>query len=236
VSEDDKGFSAGALAGRMLQRLPGGRYAQEQLERLERRVMTELKERLDRVDRSATVSVMAFSVEPPPPPPRKPGPYALGSLLRELLERSTEQTREQARHSYFTAVLKSMLPDEARILSALSDSTGYALIHLMAGPRLGGALHPVLQNFSSVGRAAGVQLAELTPVYIRRLRDWDLVRTAPEDPNLKTKYEILESEGEIRRLQETIRKGGRRDVMLRRTLVLSDLGRDLWEACRISED
>ncbi|MDR3418871.1 MAG: Abi-alpha family protein [Nevskia sp.] len=236
MSDNDQGFSAGALANRVLQRLPGGRYAQEQWERLERRVMTELKERLDRVDRSATVSVLAFSVESPSGAPRKPGPYAVGSLLRELLEASVEQTREQAQHAYFAAALKSLVPDEARILSALSDSSGHALIHVMAGPRLGMATHPVLQNFSAVGRVAGATLPELTPTYIRRLRDWDLVRTLPEDPELKTKYEILETDGEIRKLQERLKKSGQRDVLLRRTLALSEVGRALWDACRISED
>ena len=81
-----------------------------------------------------------------------------------------------------------------------------------------------------------MQLVELTPVYIQRLRDLGLVETGPEDPALKVKYEILESDGEVRRLLEQIRKKGQRDQILRRTLKLSDLGRSLWAACRISED
>lgn len=231
----DNGFSAGALANRLLKRLPGGSFAQEQLERIEQRVLSELKQRLDKVERSATVSVLAFSVESESRT-RKQGPHAPGELLRELLEIAGEQTRAQAEQAYHLAVLKSLVPDEARILSALADAPPAAMVHLMAGSRLGGASHPVLQHLSNLGRTAGVQLVELTPVYIRRLRDWGLLSTGPEDEALKVKYEILENDGEVRRAVERLRKNGQRETFLRRTLTLSELGRALWAACRISED
>ena len=240
MSEKDNGqntgFSAGALANRVLKRLPGGSFAQEQLEKIERRVLGELKQRLDKVERSATVSVLAFSVTEDPLQSRKRGPYAPGELLRELLEISGEQTREQARQAYYVAALKSLVPDEARILSALRDSNGFPLLHVMAGSRLGGATHPVLQNVSNVGKIAGAQLLDLVPNYIRRLRDWELVETVSETPDLKTGYEILETDDAVRKTIERIKKGGQRDVILRRTLKMSDLGRALWDACRISED
>ena len=230
------GFSAGALANRVLKRLPGGNFAQEQLEKIERRVLSELKQRLDKVERSATVSVLAFSVAADPSQSRKRGPHAPGELLRELLEISGEQSREQALQSYFVAALKSLVPDEARILSALSDSSGYPLLHVMAGSRLGGATHPVLQNVSNVGKIAGARLIDLTPNYIRRLRDWDLVQTAPESAELKTNYEILETDDTVRKTLDDIKKSGQRGVIQRRTLKISDLGLGLWAACRISED
>ena len=85
-------------------------------------------------------------------------------------------------------------------------------------------------------RLAGVQLLDLTPVYIRRLRDWDLVQTTPESADLKTSYEILETDDAVRRTVERAKKNGQRDVIQRRTLKMSDLGRALWAACRISED
>ena len=231
-----QGFSAGALANRVLKRLPGGSYAQEQLEKIERRVLSELKQRLDKVERSATVSVLAFSVETDSSQSKKRGPYAPGELLRELLEISGEQNREQAQHAYYVAALKSLVPDEARILSALSDSQSYPLLHVMAGSRLGGATHPVLQNVSNVGKIAGVQLLDLTPTYIRRLRDWELVQTAPESPELKTSYEVLETDDAVLKTVERVKKNGQRDVIQLRTLKMSDLGRALWAACRISED
>ncbi|MDE0854634.1 MAG: Abi-alpha family protein [Nevskia sp.] len=236
MSDKERGFSAGALANRVLKRLPGGGFAQEQYEKIERRLLSELKQRLDKVERSATVSVLAFSVEAEPAQARKRGRYAPGELLRELLDISGEQTHDEALQAYYVAALKSLVPDEARILSALSDSSGFPLLHVMAGSRLGGATHPVLQNVSNVGKVAGAQLIELTPTYIRRLRDWELVQTLGESAELKTSYEILETDDAVRRAVERVRKGGQRDVILRRTLKMSDLGRALWAACRISED
>jgi hypothetical protein len=236
VSDDNSGFFGNALTSRLLKRVPGGGFVQEQLERIEHRVMSELKQRLDKVERSATVSVLAFSVQPDPAQVRKRGRHAPGELLRELLEAATDQTREQAEQAWYVAVLKQLVPDEARILSTLSESPGHPLIHVMAGPRLGGGTHPVLRHLSNVGRLAGVKLAELSPLYIQRLRDLGLVETGPEDPASKVKYEILESDGTVRRLVENIRKKGQREVLLRRTLRLSEPGRALWAACRISED
>jgi hypothetical protein len=234
----DAGTSAGnggdSLASRLLKRLPGGHYAQEQLERIETRVLGELKQRLDKVDRRAAVSVLAFAVDSSGA--RKRGAAGPGELLRELLELASEQTQQQAEHAYYMAALKSMVPDEARILSALSDGTTYPLIHVMAGPRLGGATHPVLQNVSHVGKNAGARLQQRTPAYIRHLRDLELVETGPEDPAMKTRYQVLEAETEVRKLIERIKESGQRDQILRRTLKISELGKAMWDACRISKD
>ena len=233
MNDDSNGFSAGALARRALKRLPGGGFVQEQLDKIEHRVMAELKQRLDKVERGATVSVLAFSVQGEAAGTY--GAHAPGALLRELMEASVEQNREQARQAYYVAALKSLVPDEARILSALSDAA-YPLVHLLSSNRLGGGSHTVLRDISNVGRNAGAQLAELGGIYIGRLRQLGLVQTVAEDPQLKTKYEILETDGEVRKLIEGIRARGRREVLVRRTLVLSELGRALWDACRISED
>lgn len=236
MSDDNSGFFGNALTSRLLKRVPGGGFVQEQLERIEHRVMSELKQRLDKVERSATVSVLAFSVQPDPAQARQRGRHAPGELLRELLEVAADQTRDEAEQAWYIAVLKRLVPDEARILSALSDSSGFPLVHVMAGPRLGGGSHPVLRHLSNVGRLAGVKLVELSPLYIQRLRELGLVETGPEDPEFKVKYEILENDGAVRRLIEDIRKKGQREVLVRRTLRLSELGRSLWAACRISED
>jgi hypothetical protein len=223
--------SSDGLASRLLKRLPGGSYAQEQIERIEQRVLGELKQRLDKIDRRSAVSVLAFAVEGGKK--RGAGP---GELLRELLDLASEQTQQQAEHAYYMAALKSMVPDEARILSALSDGSTYPLIHVMAGPRLGGATHPVLQNVSHVGKNAGARLQQRTPAYIRHLRDLELVETGPEDPARKTQYQILEADSEVRKLLERIKESGQRDQILRRTLKISEQGKALWSACRISKD
>lgn len=221
-----------SLASRLLRRLPGGSFAQEQFDRIEQRVLGELKQRLDRIDRRSAVSVLAFAVESTSKK-RGAGP---GELLRELLDLASEQTQQQAEQAYYMAALKSMVPDEARILSALSDGSTYPVVHVMAGGRLGLSWHPVMEYVSSVGRNAGIIWPDMGYAYVQHLRSLNLVDTGPEDYTQTTKYEVLETEQVVRAALEQIKQSGQRSHITRRVLRMSDLGNRLWAACRVSED
>jgi hypothetical protein len=222
-----------ALAGRLLSRVPGGAFVQEQLEAIERRLLLELKQRMDGVGQPAQVSVLAVSVQTASGPAQIREP---GQMLQNLLAATAEQSREQAEASFYCAILAAMVPDEARILSALSDGSGYPLISVMAAPRLGLAWHPVLEGVSSVGRSAGVLCPDMTYAYVQRLRGWSLVESGPEDYTQTTRYEMLETEQVVRGALDQIKKSGQRGQVARRMLKMSDLGMRLWAACRISRD
>jgi hypothetical protein len=225
-----------SLPRRVLKRLPGGDVAQQQLDKLEGRVLRELKARLDKIEapsQTTNVSVLAVSVQQPAPGSEH---HAAGTLMRDLLARSTEQTRDDAQRSYYTMVLKSLLPDEARILSAVSDGSVYPLLAVHSASKIGIGSTPVLENICSVGKAAGVMWPEMTRGYVHRLMAHGLVETAPEDYNLQTKYEMLETEEVVRKALDQIKKNGQRAQIKRRVLKISELGASLWQACRISED
>lgn len=235
----DDAPGAGPLANRLLAKLPGGAIVQEQLDRVEKRVLGELKARLDRLDSGSheqTLQVVAFSMEAqtahaPTRELREPA-----EMLRELLAISSEQTKEQAELAYYSSLIRALLPDEARILSAVSDGGTYPLVNLVALSKLGIQTHVVLENTCSVGRAAGVQLPEMTRGYLQRLMAAGLVETGPEDYALTTKYEILETDDVLRKLINQMKAAGQRSQIKRRVLKISELGRNLWEACRITED
>lgn len=238
VGEDSPG--APPLANRLLAKLPGGEVVQQQIDRVEKRVLGELKARLDRLDPNrgeASVQLVAVSVgaedrgHAPSRDLREPA-----EMMRELLAISAEQTREQARTAYYASLVRPLLPDEARILSALHDGTAYPLVNLVALSKLGIQTHVVLEHTCSVGRAAGVQLPEMTRGYVQRLLAAGLAETGPEDYTLTTKYEILETDETLRRLMNQLRSAGQRSQIKRRVLRISELGRDLWDACRITED
>jgi len=236
VGEDLQGDAP--LASRLLARLPGGAIVQEQLDRVEKRVLGELKSRLDRLEGGGeqTVQVVAFSMETqathaPTRELREPA-----EMLRELLAISSEQTKEQAELAYYSSLTRALLPDEARILSAVSDGGIYPLVNLVALSKLGIQTHVVLENTCSVGRAAGVQLPEMTRGYLQRLMAAGLVETGPEDYTMTTKYEILETDDVLRKLINQMKTAGQRSQIKRRVLKISELGRNLWEACRITED
>jgi len=237
VGDDSPGSPP--LANRLLAKLPGGAIVQEQMDKVEKRILSELKHRLDRLEGSGeqTVQVVAFSMETQSsthaPTRDLRGP---AEMLRELLAISSEQSKEQAELAYYSSLLRNLLPDEARILSAVSDGGIYPLINLVALSKLGIQSHVVLENTCSVGRAAGVQLPEMTRGYIQRLMAAGLVETGPEDYALTTKYEILETDDVLRKLIAQMKVSGQRSQLKRRVLKISELGRNLWEACRITED
>lgn len=235
----EEGATGSALANRIFAKVPGGAIVQAQFGKVEKRVLGELKARLDRLEgeSSTTVQVVAFTMDSgaqshaPTRDLRAPG-----ETLRALLQASSEQTKEQAELAYYSLLLRNLLPDEARILSALSDGATYPLISLIALSKLGMASHTVLEYTCNVGRAAGVQLQEMTRGYLQRLAAAGLVETGPEDYALTTKYEILETDDVLRKLMAQMKTAGQRSQIKRRTLKISELGRNLWEACRITED
>ena len=235
----EEGATPASIGNRLLARMPGGALVQEQMDKVEKRLLSELKQRLDRIEGESaqTVQVVAFSMDTteathaPNRDLREPG-----ELLRQLLQTSAEQTKEQAELAYYSILIRNLLPDEARILSALSDGSAYPLVNLVALSKLGMVSHSVLENTSSVGRAAGVQLVEMTRGYIQRLMAAGLVETGPEDYTMTTKYEILETDDLLRKLINQMKVSGQRSQIKRRTLKISELGRNLWEACRITED
>ncbi len=213
----------------VLEHVPGVALARDLLGAIERDLLHALKKRLEQLD--GTVRAAPARPRPAAPPARSPG-----AVLSELLARSTEQTFEESQRSYFLRLLQDIVPDEARILSALSDGTRYPLLDVGHGTRLGGTTERVLRNASSVGKAAGVTWPDAVPRYLSHLRELGLVDTEPEDPALGEKYEIVETESAVRDAIARIRARGRAPRIVRRTLRISELGRALWAACEAAEN
>lgn len=229
----DTSLIGSSLAGRLLRRIPGGDFAERQLERVEARIVQRLKARLDAADQSMQASVFAISV---PARQRGTAPGGRpGNLLRRLLERSQEpRTKQQAEAEYFTQLLREMVPDEARILAALSDSVSYPVIDVLTASRFSIVARPVVECVSSVGKSAGVQAPDLAPDYVRHLRRLGLVDIVSQQTSDEQQYQILETDSEVRRAVDAAHKGGQRAQILRRSIRMSAVGGRLWSACKIS--
>jgi hypothetical protein len=226
------GKKSEGLANRLLQRMPGGHYVQEQMERIEHRVLTELKTRLDDLEQpAASLSVLAIQVISNP----RRKPHTPTSLMQELLSASAEQSHEESLTTACIAILRTLVPDEARILSALSEGVGFPLIHVMAGPKMALSAHPALEHVSSVGRAAAVLAPELTSLYLRHLSSWGLTETTQEDGAQRTGYELLETDDNVRKTIARLEKNGERVRIVRRTLRMSDLGMKVWASCEVRD-
>jgi hypothetical protein len=213
--------------------IPGVGPVEAQAEAAEQRLSWEIKKHLDRAGppelpaRSAPSSVDALPTGGLYALP--PGRPSVAQKMQDLLTESIRSTPEDNRRLLYDALIDQLVPDEARILAALSDGSSYAMVHI-AHPGFGTYQRRVLENASSVGRAAGVALPEYVHLYVAHLRRIGLVQSGPEEHSLKDEYDILLTDPKLRATIASIGRGPRSARVIRRTVRISDLGRELWEA------
>lgn len=220
----------------LARKIPGAAAVESELVQLERAALAELRRRLDNIDplddgRAAD----AEPVENPTrnaPPPKQTEPLRVA--MAELLMRSLEQSKQRAREYLYLALLRQLVPDEARILSALADGSVYPLVHVDCRSGVSGSRR-VLSNASTVGRAAGVAVPPSVPRYLSRLLHFDLVELGDADPTLSVQYDILMTDQVVRDAEDAARADGRARFV-RATVRISPLGRDLWDACHPRAD
>lgn len=179
---------------------------------------------------------------PPGPPADAPAPAfaetvaasdAPGVTMESLLARSLVQSAETGYSELYAKLLLELVPDEARILSALSDGSRAALVHVERRGVLSSQRR--LENASSIGRGAALTLPGLTATYVTHLLGLGLVEVGAETPELKADYEALLAERTVREAIKEAEIGPVPPRILRHTLRLSPLGHELWEACRSDE-
>lgn len=206
-----------------LEVLPGGVLVKQGLETAEDQIIKGLKKRLEQVDLPAL----------PAPGRSLQNPEQMADVL---LAKALDQNLDEAKGYLFERILGQLVPDEMRIIAALSGGNGHALIHVAAGPPVGPVIRRMHNNVSLVGKVASVVWLDQVPMYITNLRNLGVVHTLPEDKELEVKYQVLQGDTEVRRIAKHIEKEFRMPARyLRRVLHLSPLGEELWAACRPSE-
>lgn len=211
----------GASLGR---RLPGAENATAGLRVLERQVLSTLRKRLDEVDDPYVVALSAASsgTESTGTGEVVLADEPLRAAMKELLDRSVAFDRDRAREYLYATVLRQLTPDEARILTVLSDGEAYPAVDVVTrGDRI------LLRNASTVGKAAGVTLPDEVPSYLTRLAGLGLVDVTADDPALSSQYEILVTDELVRAASAT----ARRAKIIRHTVRLSRFGARFWAAC-----
>jgi hypothetical protein len=150
----------------------------------------------------------------------------LRSKLDGLLGRALEQSTASSRQALYHRIVDRLVPDEARILSALSDGSVFALVHVYAR----GSGDALLENACLVGKLANVSLPQCTPLYVSHLRALGLVDVTPADAMLKDDYQILMADPAVLKAVKTGSRGPVPPRVERCTLRMSALGRELWAA------
>jgi hypothetical protein len=237
---------AGRLAGwvartgfELTRKLPGLDQAERGIRQVERSLLSELRRRLDEVDDPYHAALTAASAmnrgDANGRPieatvtlvPARDHEEPLRAAMAELLNHSIGFGRDRAREYLFAVILRQLTPDEARILAALSDGSPFPAIDVAERTNLGAAGRIVLRNASTVGKAAGVSLPDQVPGYLTRLIGLGLVDLDEEVPALETQYEILLTDETVRAVEKQVR----RVKVIRRTVHISRLGAQFWQAC-----
>ena len=232
----------GAVIGKIhgaARAIPGVALVETQVSAGQRFVLRELRRGLDQLDPRRVTSEPSRPMLVAPPdesdPPADVSAQTVEEKMTALLSRSMHDTPSDSRRTLHEVLVGELVPDEARILSALSDGSSYPLVHI-AAPGVGSYQKLVLENASSVGRAVGVALPDRVHIYVSHLRRLGLVEAGPEDHSLKDEYDILLTEPKLRAAIASTGKGPRGARIIRRTVRMSDLGRELWEAARSPQD
>ncbi|MFW6868173.1 hypothetical protein ACOACQ_12345 [Nocardioides sp. CPCC 206347] len=151
--------------------------------------------------------------------------------LGVLLERALSQSSAEAEDSLLDALVRGLVPDEARIIAALAARDWSPLVHVEA--RRDGEEHLGLRNASLIGRQAGIALVRRTPTYVTRLLDTGLVVATPEREDRGQEYEVLLAEPDVLDAIRAAARGPLGPRIRRGGIELSDLGRELWAARQV---
>jgi hypothetical protein len=179
------------------------------------------------------------AVAPPTPSPSPeavdaptlaPAADSLSAKMRGLLDRALDQSTRSSQVELFHHILDQLVADEARIIGALSDGSASPLvnIHAWTRPRIPG--RAVLENASLIGRTANLALPHMVPTYVGHLLSLGLLETGPEDPEMKTDYEVLMAETMVLQAIKRASRGPLTAKVDKLTLRLSGLGESLWAA------
>jgi hypothetical protein len=200
--------------------VPGYAAASDGARRVENAILRRVRRRLDRVADT--------------------GPHQTGTdadprvgLLNQLLADSLHTNLGRSRRDLHLRILRDLVPDEARILAAVSDGTRFPLLHIEV--RGSGGVRTVLANACTVGRAAGVHLHSAVPGYISHLRELGVLEEGPKEESLTDQYALLANEDYVLRAIDNAHGGLRGTSEVRRTVQISALGAELWAACRPGE-
>lgn len=216
----------------LARRLPGGAALQREVQRFQDAALNEVRRILDIPEGGVpSSSVTREEARAMLLVQNSHGPEPLRDAMSELLERSVETNRSTSREYLFGTIMSQLVPDEARILAALSDGSPFAVIDVV-GKHLGrSTTRTVLANASTVGRSSGVANPENVPTYLTRLHHLGLVEFTAPDDSIAMQYDILAADPAVQAAEAAVEARGLGSARLvRKTLTMSALGKQFWAA------
>ena len=145
----------------------------------------------------------------------------------ELLRRSADVHIEDADHPAFARILAELAPDEARILRFLYLDGPQPALDIRTGRALSGGTQRFEVGMSLIGEAAALRYTERAVTYLTNLRRLGLISVEGEQLGNPARYQLLESQPEVRRL---LKRGFGTKVSYR-SIALTSFGTDFTCAC-----
>ncbi|MGJ8687230.1 MAG: Abi-alpha family protein [Spongiibacteraceae bacterium] len=232
----DKVFALGRAVGGLYSRLPGASIILRELEVIEDALLIELRDRLYK-------PTPLLEYHPPVSDTNSAGsllPQRNASPLHQF-QRKLAEALDQRPHDIWqrwaVMLVGQLTPDETRIIAALSDGGRFPMVSVRAAASLTGGSTVLRENFSTIWRAAKLQVQDLVPSYLSHLQVLGLVvRDAPESDE-EIDYQILEvSTAVLVTVQEAQQAGYHRVRVERHSIRLSELGMKFWEICNTDEE
>lgn len=145
----------------------------------------------------------------------------------ELLRRSADVHSADTDHPAFTRILSELAPDEARILRFLYLDGPQPALDIRTGRPLSSGTQRIEVGMSLIGETAALRFADRAITYLTNLRRLGLITVDGDQLDNPTRYQLLESQPEVRRLL----KRGFGTKVAYRSIALTSFGTDFTTAC-----
>ncbi|POP51365.1 Abi-alpha family protein [Zhongshania marina] len=163
-------------------------------------------------------------------------PRSPAQRLQFMMQDAMEQSKEESVRSWANRVLDHIVADEVRILSALSDGSGHAVISVSGSQTLTGQREILLSGISSVVKPARVKVRDLMPVYLSNLNALGLIEFGAINSEFELDYQVLEANSDVMEALGVAQKAGYFRLRCdRKTLKLSRAGNLFWDICNVED-
>jgi hypothetical protein len=173
----------------------------------------------------------------------------LREMYANLLASSLDKETASKAHPAFVDIIKSLTPDEARIMRLFSDETSLPILDVVAVDEERSAatgadsFKPVLVHFSTIGEDAGCEHPELAASFLDNLERLGLIRLPGQyglaGPGISVSgiYDRVERSADVESLRREYRgKRGWRLELRRHVVDLTSLGRQFCNACIVNHE
>jgi len=168
---------------------------------------------------------------------------SLRDLYANLLANSLDADTAKNAHPAFVDMIKSMSPDEARIMRLFATRGVFPLVDLRLADVAGTGYQVLMRNFSLIGKEAGCEHPELTTSYLNNLDRLGLI-LLPDQGGIGTphltdskQYEVLEAAPELATLRAEVEGSTAYKLVLERRFVeITSFGSQFCNACVIDKN